>query len=183
MLVPDVRRNRPALGVSPTACNLPCGLPPLAYSWWYRVPSRSISIRNRSTGLDDADAYGRQGRPTPCTLVPSELAPVVQHGEDHLDGALALVRAARIGVDRDATPVVVDPAAAIGLQRDVDAGAVPGHRLVDRVVDHLPDQVVQSGETGGPDIHARALANGIEPFEDLDVLRVVISGYFAAAFR
>ena len=69
------------------------------------------------------------------------------------------------------------------VQRDVDPGAVAGHRLVDRVVDDLPDQVVQSGETGGPDVHAGPLADRIEPFEDLDVLGVVVSGYFAAAFR
>ena len=132
--------------------------------------------------VDDADADAVQ---TARHLVAraAELAAGVQHGEHHLDGALALVRAARVGVDGDATAVVVDPAATVGLQRDVDAGAVPGHRLVDRVVDHLPDQVVQSGETGGPDVHAGALAHGIEPFEDLDVLRVVVSGRSAAAFR
>ena len=41
-------------------------------------------------------------------------------------------------------------------QGDVDAGAEAGHRLVDGVVDDLPDEVVQTGETGGADVHARA---------------------------
>ena len=58
-------------------------------------------------------------------------------------------------------------------QGDVDAGAVAGHRLVDGVVDDLPDQVVQALQAGGADVHARALADRVEALEDLDVLGVV----------
>ena len=44
-----------------------------------------------------------------------------------------------------------------------------GHRLVDGVVDDLPDQVVEPLQTGGADVHARALAHRVEALEHLDV--------------
>ena len=69
---------------------------------------------------------------------------------------LPLCGPGRVRVDRDAAAVVVDPAAAVGQQRDDDAGAEAGHRLVDRVVDDLPDEVVETGEAGRADVHARA---------------------------
>ena len=61
---------------------------------------------------------------------------------DDLGRRLALVLGVR--VDGDAAPVVGDAAAAVGEQRDVDAGAVARHRLVDGVVDDLVDEVVQA---------------------------------------
>ena len=51
--------------------------------------------------------------------------------------------------------------------------AVTGQRLVDRVVDDLVDEVVQSARPGRADVHARALADRLEPLEDGDVLGVV----------
>ena len=70
-------------------------------------------------------------------------------------------------------PLSSTPAAAVGQQRDDDARAVAGHRLVDGVVDDLPDEVVEAGQAGGADVHARALAHRVEPLEDLDVLGAV----------
>jgi len=52
---------------------------------------------------------------------------------------------------------------------------VAGQGLVDRVVDDLPDQVVQAALAGGPDVHARALADRLEPLEHLDRGRVVVA--------
>ena len=43
-----------------------------------------------------------------------------------------------------------------------------GHRLVDRVVDDLPDEVMQAALVGRADVHARAAADGLEALEDLD---------------
>ena len=53
---------------------------------------------------------------------------------------------------------------------DVDPGGPARHGLVDRVVDDLPDQVVQPGRAGGADVHAGPLAHRLEPFEDGDVV-------------
>ena len=108
----------------------------------------------------------------------AELAAGVQDGEHDLDGGLAL---ALDDVDGDAAAVVDDADAAVGEQRDVDGVAVAGERLVDGVVDDLVDEVVQAALAGGADVHAGALADGLETFEDGDVARVVGHGWVALA--
>jgi hypothetical protein len=94
-----------------------------------------------------------------------ELASGVQHREHHLDGGPLLHR---VHADRDAAAVVDDAHAAVILQRDIDARGVSGHRLVDGVVHNLPDQVVQTAFARGPDVHAGALANRLQPLEHSD---------------
>src|SRR5690606_20095915 len=94
-----------------------------------------------------------------------ELSAGVQHRERDLDARL-LHR--RMLVHGEATAVVLDPRSAVGKQRDLDARGVPGHRLVDRVVDDLPDQVVQAAFTGRADVHAGPLAYGLQAFQDGD---------------
>src|SRR5690606_713546 len=99
-----------------------------------------------------------------------ELAARVQHRQHDLDrGALLL----GVQFDGDTAAVVHDAHAAVGHERDLDPRGVPGHRLVDRVVHDLLDQVVQAALTGGPDVHAGAFADGLEPLEDRDGGRTV----------
>ncbi len=98
---------------------------------------------------------------------PAELAPAVQPRERDLDaGQLVL----GVDVGRDAAAVVDHPAAAVGQQGHVDTVAEAGHRLVDRVVDDLPDEVVQPGRPGRPDEHARALADRLQALQHGHVL-------------
>jgi hypothetical protein len=95
----------------------------------------------------------------------------VEHGEHDLDRRLAL----RLDdVDRDAAAVVDAAEPAVREQGDLDRRAVAGQGLVDRVVDHLVDEVVQAALAGGPDVHARALADRLEPLEDGDGAGVVL---------
>ena len=56
---------------------------------------------------------------------------------------------------------------------DVDRVGLAGQRLVDRVVDDLPHEVVQAARTRRPDVHAGSLAHRLETLEDGDVLRVI----------
>ena len=86
-------------------------------------------------------------------------------------------------IDRNAATVVVDPDAAIGQQRDRDARAEARHRLVDSVVDDLPDQVVEARQTGGPDVHSRPFSDRIETFQNLDVLCRVIGRWLVGVER
>src|SRR5690606_36243928 len=95
-----------------------------------------------------------------------ELAAGVERRHDHLqrrhllDGVL---------VDGDAAAVVGDgDRPAVLVEGDLDERGEPVGRLVDGVVDDLPDEVVEAGLPGASDVHARALADGLEPFEDLD---------------
>ncbi len=58
-----------------------------------------------------------------------------------------------------------------------------GQRLVDGVVHHLVDHVVQAGAViGVADIHARPLAHGVEAFQHLDRIGAVFGG-FRSGFR
>ena len=61
------------------------------------------------------------------------------------------------------------------MDHDLDVVAVAGQRLVDRVVDDLEDHVVQAGAVGRvADVHAGALAHGVQALQDLDAGGVVV---------
>ncbi len=116
-------------------------------------------------GVDHRDADAVETAGDLVALAP-ELAAGVQHRQDDLGRRLAL----GLDVGGDAPAVVADLAAAVGQQGDVDAGAVAGHRLVHRVVDDLVDEVVQPAGAGAADVHPGPLADGLEAFQDGDVL-------------
>ena len=61
--------------------------------------------------------------------------------------------------------------------RDIDLVGVTGHRLVDRVVDDLPDQVVQTALTGGADVHAGAFADRLQTLENGDRIGAVLAAF------
>ena len=103
--------------------------------------------------------------------VAPELAAGVQQGHHQLGRRDLVVE--RMGIDGDAAAVVGDLAGAVGVEGDVDAGAVPGHGLVDGVVDHLPHQMVQAGRAGRADVHAGPLADGFKALQDGDLQRAV----------
>ena len=113
----------------------------------------------------------------------AELATGVQHGEHGFQSALA---GAGVHVGGNAAAVVGDGAAAVLIEDDENFIAVAGERLVDRVVDHLIDKVVQTPRPGGADVHARAFANRLQAFQHLDLLGAVGGlnfGGFAHGFR
>ena len=93
----------------------------------------------------------------------AELAARVQPGHDQLDaGELGL----RLDVDRDAAAVVAHLGGPVGVQDDLDPGAVPGQRLVHRVVEDLPQAVLQPAAVGGADVHAGPFADRVQALED-----------------
>ena len=100
----------------------------------------------------------------------AELAAGVQFGEHDLERRHLLLG---VAVDRNAAAVVGDLDRAVAVEGDLDAVGVAGGGFVDRVVDELPHQVEQPGVAGTADVHARSLANGVEPFERLDRVGVV----------
>jgi len=48
-----------------------------------------------------------------------------------------------------------------------------GEGFVDGVVHDFVDEVVQTARSGGSDVHSGTLANGLESFEDLDIICAV----------
>jgi hypothetical protein len=86
----------------------------------------------------------------------------VQLGEDHLDA-----REPRLGldVDRDATGAVPHLDALVRPQDDIDLRPASAERLVDGVVDDLPQAVHEPAGIRRADVHAGALAHGLEALE------------------
>jgi len=100
--------------------------------------------------------------------VAAELAARVQGGKD--DFQRALVRELRVRINRDAAAVIPDGGATGGVQFQLDPAGVAGHRLVHGIVQHLGHQMVKRAVVGPADIHAGTAADGLQAFQDLDVL-------------
>src|SRR5699024_4413061 len=101
----------------------------------------------------------------------AELAAGVQDRQHDLQRGDALRGVHR---DGDAAAVVDDAHAPVLEDRHLDVGRIPGHGLVDGVVDDLLHQVVQAALRRGADVHAGPLAHRLETFEDGDVPRFVM---------
>ena len=95
-----------------------------------------------------------------------ELAARMEHGEHDFECGLALLF---VEVGRDASAVILDCDRVVFVDRNVDVGTVSCQRLVDRVVHHLVNQVVQTFFSDVADIHGRTLPDSFQTFEDLDV--------------
>lgn len=70
-----------------------------------------------------------------------ELAARMEHGEHDFECGLALFF---VEVGRDASAVILDCDRVVFVDRNVDVGTVSCQRLVDRVIHHLVNQVVQT---------------------------------------
>src|SRR2546427_827930 len=111
--------------------------------------------------------------------LPFELPPAVHPRQDDLDARRAVLR---VDVDRDAPTIVRHGDGSVRVQGDLDLLAKAGHRLVDGVVDHLVDEVVEAARVDRADVHRRPLSDRLQAFEDLD-LRGVVGGLFYHLFR
>ena len=100
-----------------------------------------------------------------------KLAARVQHGHDDFGSGATLFR---VDVDRNTTTVVTDGDGAVGMDLDLNIGAVAGQSLVNGVVDDLEHHVVQTRAIIRiADIHPRALADRIQALQYLDIRGVV----------
>ena len=131
-------------------------LVPVAFDVDLESPREGIDHRHTDAVQSAADGI--------AAVLATELAAGVQLGHDDIDGR----GSGGVHRHRNATPVVGDLDAAVIEQPHIDPARVTGHRLVHRVVDHLPDEVVQTTLTGGADVHARAFADSLQPFENGD---------------
>ena len=100
----------------------------------------------------------------------AEFAARVQHRVDDFQrGPTGLC----LNVDRDAASVVLDRDGVALVDRHLDVMAIARQRLVDRVVDDLIDEVVQSGGARRADVHARPLTHSLQPLQYLDLAGVI----------
>ncbi len=128
-----------------------------------------LEVERFGEGVDHRDADAVQP-PRHLVAVVVELAARVQHGHDHFGrGPPALVH-----VGRNAAPVVDDRDRVVDVDGDVDRVAETRERLVDGVVHHLVDQVVEPEHAGRADVHRGPLAHRLEALEDLDLVGAVL---------
>jgi len=94
-----------------------------------------------------------------------EFAARVQLGENNLRR-----RNAFFGVDvyRNTAAVINHGDRIVDVDGNFNLGAIPGQRLVDRVIDNLINEVMQTVFARRADIHGRAHTDSFQPFEDLN---------------
>src|SRR5262245_48438024 len=110
-----------------------------------------------------------------------ELAGGVERREDQLERRLLVLR---VAIDRDAAPVVGDRRRrTVRVERHRDAVGVAVHRLVDRVVDELPEEMMEPGRVDAADVHAGPPPDRLEAFEYEDVLRRVARRHAHSTFN
>ena len=120
----------------------------------------NIELEPRAERVDDRHAHAVQATGD-LVAGAAELAAGVQHGEDDGGGRLAVLLH---DADRDAAAVVGHGDRIVGVDRDCDRVAVPGERLVYRVVHDLVDEVVEAARAGGADVHAGPLTDRLKAF-------------------
>jgi hypothetical protein len=161
----DVRRERRVHARPLGAVGEDPGLAPVEAHRVGLAAPVDLDVEPLGQGVDHgrADPVQTAGRRVAAA---AELAARVELGEDHLDPGEA---GAGLDVDRDAAAVVAHLDGAVVVQHDIDVGAVLPQRLVDGVVDDLPQAVHEAAAVGGPDVHPRSLAHRLEALEHLEV--------------
>ena len=104
-----------------------------------------------------------------AAVLAAELAAGVELGHHDVDGRCST----RMHLDGDSAAVVTNLDPTVIEHPHVDFGRVSGHCFVDRVIDDLPHEVVQTTLAGGADVHAGTFADGLQTFENSDGIGVV----------
>ena len=128
-----------------------------------------VDVHPRRQRVDDREADAVQAARGDVGAA-AELAAGVQLGRHHLDAGEPGLR---LLVGRDAPAVVVHLGRAVGVQRHLDRVRRARQRLVDAVVDDLPQALHEPARVGRADVHARPLAHRLETLEDEEVGGVV----------
>ncbi len=127
----------------------------------------AINLRQHvgGQGVDAAHTYAMKSAGNLIRVL-IKLTAGVEHGHHDLKGALVQLL---VLINRDTAAVILNGAAAVGIDGHLYVGAVAGHGFVDTVVNGLVDQMVQSFFAHVADIHGRTLAYSLQAFEDLNI--------------
>ena len=108
-----------------------------------------------------------------------EFASGVKDGHDDLKGGTMLLGMHARG---DASAIVLNPYGIVGEDRYLYLVTVTGHGLVDTVVDHLVDQMVETALAYVADVHRRPLPNRLKSFQNLDTASGILLFRFLHLF-
>ena len=117
-----------------------------------------------------------------------EFAARVQRGHHHFQRRLFLFL---VKIHRNASAVIGHGNAAVRVNNNVDFRCVSGKGLVDRIVHHFINKVMEPARGGVPDIHGRPFPYGLNAFQNLNGggvvlfarLRLCLFGFFLLFFR
>ena len=138
--------------------------------------------RRKRVHAGNADAVQAAGD---LVAVVVELAARMQFRQGDFRGAsLGIVLVVPFDGGGNAAPVVHDGDGVVGVDRHLNARGEARESFVDRVVDDFVDEMVQTGTVGRvADVHARALAYGLQTLQDLDAFFVVLRGGLRSGVR
>src|ERR1700733_16227069 len=106
-----------------------------------------VDLESPRQGVDHRDTHTVQSSADRVAAVlTTEFAARMELRHHHVDGG----GTGGVHGDRDTAAVVDDLDTAVFKDPHINLAGIAGHRLVHRVVDNLPDQVVQASLTGGP---------------------------------
>ena len=126
-------------------------------------------VQAGAQGVDHGGAHAVQASDRVVGAV-SELAAGVELREHHFHAGQPCLG---LDVDGDAAAIVLHGDGSVAVQRHGDAVACAGERLVNGIVDDLPQAVHEPLGVGRSYVHAGAFAHGVKTFEDGEVRRVV----------
>ena len=107
-----------------------------------------------------------------------KLTSCVEHSHNDLKSRLVQLL---VLIYRNTTSVVLYSDRLVFINGDLDMSAIACHCLVDRVIDSLVDQVVQTFFADVTNIHGRTLAHGLQSLEHLNVTRGIVT-FFVYVF-
>jgi len=102
-----------------------------------------------------------------------ELASRMQVGQHQLDRRHIPFG---VHVHRDASPVIANRDGAIYMNGNLDLAAESGQVFVNGVVEHLKNTVMQAALVRVADIHSRAFAHRLQPFQLIYLGRIILLG-------
>ena len=145
-----------------------------------------IDFHPFAQGVDDADAHAVQTAGDGVAVGVEFAAGVQGRQHDFQSTGTGLL----VLLDGNAAAVVLDGATAVGLNPNDDFRAVSGQGLVDGVVQHFVDEMMQTADAAVADVHVRTLAHRVHAAQHLDiagiiliVLRAVLSVNFRHGFH
>ena len=121
-------------------------------------------------GVDAGNAHAVESAGNLVGVV-VEFAARVEHGEHHLNGGFLL---GLVHIHRDAPAVILHGNGVVGADDHLHVVGETGQSLVDGVVHHLVDQMMEPPLPGIADIHGRTDADRLQAFEDRDFTCAVI---------
>ena len=140
-----------------------------------------IGFEPFAEGIYDADPYPVQSAGHFVTVA-IELSTGVQRRQYHLQSAFLCLF---MLFYRYSSAVILNCTTAVGLYVHSYAVAESGQRFINRVIQHLIDQMVQPSACPVADIHIRAFANRLQSPEYLYIARIVFMSlhYFVSLIR